>query len=385
MYGNRPTINNSSSLGLPAPPPPPPSASSSLYPQQQSQYQQPQPQQQSYYQQAQQQQQSGYPAGYGSAPPPTSAGAYNSAGPPAMPPPPSSSSSSVGYGQMNSTFSRMQLGPPPPTSSAGYYAGAGGPPIGPPPTSAVAAPAAGMGGTGPYISGPPPTSGLSVVVPGSAAAPYGGYDGQRPTPTPNKPFAATYNMRSSSASPAPGLSGHGGHMGTGGSPRSNTRVNPNDVPRPPAPETDIMYHTYTAPTRKLPPICDTGFMAVDTGLCSPRYMRATTVAPAATNAIFRSISVPLAIVATPFARPENGEANVPSVDLRVSAPTNNHTLPAQVQAMQQQQALANGNREETPVRCTRCRGYICMFTGWQDQGNKWKCHLCGLVNETPDW
>ena len=34
------------------------------------------------------------------------------------------------------------------------------------------------------------------------------------------------------------------------------------------------------------------------------------------------------------------------------------------------------------VRCKRCRTYINPFASWTDNGRKWRCNICGMVNET---
>jgi protein transport protein SEC24 len=34
------------------------------------------------------------------------------------------------------------------------------------------------------------------------------------------------------------------------------------------------------------------------------------------------------------------------------------------------------------VRCKRCRTYINPFASWTDNGRKWRCNICGMMNET---
>jgi hypothetical protein len=289
-----------------------------------------------------------------------------------------------------SGFTRAGIGMPPPPPSAGYSA-VGQPPLMPPSSSST-----GYGTSAPYIAA---THNNSTASYRNGSAVDNNLGNGVATNAVGRRSASPRVDRAGSASPAT-------LPPTTNTPKSGGRVNPNDVPRPPPPETDVMYHTYTTPSRKLPPICDTGFLAVDTGgiigtltvvssLCccflsgisSPRYMRATTVAPACSSALFKQANVPLAIIATPFAKPENGELPVPLVDLRVNVNSNSS---ADVRG--RKHAFSNAALQtpssavtEAPVRCSRCRGYVCPFVRWMDGGDKWKCHLCGIVNDTPDW
>jgi len=36
-----------------------------------------------------------------------------------------------------------------------------------------------------------------------------------------------------------------------------------------------------------------------------------------------------------------------------------------------------------PVRCGRCKGYVNPFVKWLQDGAKWQCNLCDMVNDTP--
>lgn len=35
------------------------------------------------------------------------------------------------------------------------------------------------------------------------------------------------------------------------------------------------------------------------------------------------------------------------------------------------------------IRCKRCRTYINAFVGWSDHGRRWRCNICGQMNDTP--
>jgi protein transport protein SEC24 len=35
------------------------------------------------------------------------------------------------------------------------------------------------------------------------------------------------------------------------------------------------------------------------------------------------------------------------------------------------------------VRCKKCRTYINPFVSWLDNGRRWRCNVCGTVNDVP--
>jgi protein transport protein SEC24 len=35
------------------------------------------------------------------------------------------------------------------------------------------------------------------------------------------------------------------------------------------------------------------------------------------------------------------------------------------------------------VRCKRCRTYINPFVSWVDNGRRWRCNICGMLNDVP--
>ena len=34
-------------------------------------------------------------------------------------------------------------------------------------------------------------------------------------------------------------------------------------------------------------------------------------------------------------------------------------------------------------RCARCKGYVNCFVKWLQDGSKWQCNLCDMINDTP--
>lgn len=137
---------------------------------------------------------------------------------------------------------------------------------------------------------------------------------------------------------------------------SNSRIDPSQMPRPDHPQNGIIYHTRQGLGRRNPPLSNSIFTAIDTGNCSPRYMRPTMVAPPGSKEILSQIGLPFAVLCTPFATPENGETIVPEVSL-----------------------------EQLPPRCTRCNAYINLYVQWIDGGDSWVCNMCTMKNATPSW
>jgi hypothetical protein len=145
------------------------------------------------------------------------------------------------------------------------------------------------------------------------------------------------------------------------------RIDSNQMPRPKPTRVSYplpVYHTKSSTTggRKLPPSYLTEFNTIDCGNCSPRYLRVTTTAPPSSSQLNSELLLPFALTVTPFASPENSEMEVPLVDM-----------------------LEYGQDTSNPIRCIRCNGYVNPFVQWIDNGNKWKCNLCGVVNMTPTW
>lgn len=90
------------------------------------------------------------------------------------------------------------------------------------------------------------------------------------------------------------------------------------------------------------------------------------VAAPISREVLLQTSLPFAVLATPFASPENGEDQVPVVDMTSFDPTTE-------------------GEAQSPPRCSRCRGYINVNVVFTDGGNKWTCNLCSMSNPVPQW
>ncbi|CAG9534212.1 unnamed protein product [Cercopithifilaria johnstoni] len=102
------------------------------------------------------------------------------------------------------------------------------------------------------------------------------------------------------------------------------------------------------PTAEHPPLTSTEFIAQDQGICSPKFMRSTLYVAPASSDMLKNSQIPFAVAVTPFARLLSNEMRPPIVDLG----------------------------ELGPIRCHRCKAYMCPFMEFQDGGRRFKCPFC---------
>jgi len=105
----------------------------------------------------------------------------------------------------------------------------------------------------------------------------------------------------------------------------------------------------------VPPLVTTNFIAEDQGTCSPRFMRSTMYNVPCTSDLLKQAHVPFIVTIVPFARLHPKEVSPPIVDL--------------------------GNMG--PVRCNRCKAYICPYMQFTDGGRKFQCNFCSCNTEVP--
>ncbi|KAA0723816.1 Protein transport protein [Triplophysa tibetana] len=106
---------------------------------------------------------------------------------------------------------------------------------------------------------------------------------------------------------------------------------------------------------QVPPLVTTNFTVQDQGNASPRFMRCTTYSFPCTADLAKQCKVPLAAVIKPFA-----------------------TLP------QNETPLYIVNHGEVgPIRCNRCKAYMCPYMQFIDGGRRYQCAFCSCVNEVP--
>uniref|UniRef100_A0A3Q1BAZ2 SEC24 homolog D, COPII coat complex component n=1 Tax=Amphiprion ocellaris TaxID=80972 RepID=A0A3Q1BAZ2_AMPOC len=106
---------------------------------------------------------------------------------------------------------------------------------------------------------------------------------------------------------------------------------------------------------QVPPLVTTNFTVQDQGNASPRFIRCTTYSLPCTADLAKQCQVPLASIIKPFA----------------SLPKNETPL----------YVVKHG--ETGPVRCNRCKAYMCPYMQFIDGGRRYQCSFCNCVNEVP--
>lgn len=106
----------------------------------------------------------------------------------------------------------------------------------------------------------------------------------------------------------------------------------------------------------IPPLVTTKFVTQDQGNASPRYIRSTMYTVPTTADIIKQTNVPFGLVISPMARIVQGECEPPCVDMG----------------------------EIGPVRCVRCKAYMCPFMQFIDAGRRFQCIFCKATTEVPN-
>uniref|UniRef100_A0A8C3DWL9 SEC24 homolog C, COPII coat complex component n=1 Tax=Corvus moneduloides TaxID=1196302 RepID=A0A8C3DWL9_CORMO len=106
---------------------------------------------------------------------------------------------------------------------------------------------------------------------------------------------------------------------------------------------------------QVPPLVTTNFLVKDQGNASPRYIRCTSYNIPCTSDMAKQSQVPLAAIIKPL-------ATLPPEE----------TLPYLVD-----------HGESGPVRCNRCKAYMCPFMQFIEGGRRFQCCFCSCVTEVP--
>ncbi|KAM8924376.1 protein transport protein Sec24C isoform 2-T2 [Pelodytes ibericus] len=106
---------------------------------------------------------------------------------------------------------------------------------------------------------------------------------------------------------------------------------------------------------QVPPLVTTNFLVRDQGNASPRYIRCTSYNFPATSDMAKQSQVPLAAVIKPLATLPSEEAPPCVVD----------------------------HGETGPVRCNRCKAYMCPFMQFIEGGRRFQCCFCSCVTDVP--
>uniref|UniRef100_T1I812 Protein transport protein Sec24C n=3 Tax=Rhodnius TaxID=13248 RepID=T1I812_RHOPR len=112
---------------------------------------------------------------------------------------------------------------------------------------------------------------------------------------------------------------------------------------------------YTNQKGLVPPLVTTDFIVQDQGNASPRFIRATMYNVPINSDMMKQTSVPLGLVISPMAEVLEEEQPPPLVDFG----------------------------ELGPVRCVRCKAYMCPNMQFIDGGRRFHCLLCKASTEVP--
>ncbi|XP_069878605.1 protein transport protein Sec24D [Dipodomys merriami] len=145
-----------------------------------------------------------------------------------------------------------------------------------------------------------------------------------------------------------------------GPPQPQKKLDPDSIPSPIQVIEDDRAtrggQVYTTNIRgQVPPIVTTDCVIQDQGNASPRYIRCTTYCFPCTSDMAKQAQIPLAAVIKPFA----------------TIPSNETPL-----------YLVN-HGENGPVRCNRCKAYMCPFMQFIEGGRKYQCGFCNCINDVP--
>ncbi|XP_064005940.1 protein transport protein Sec24D isoform X1 [Pogoniulus pusillus] len=114
--------------------------------------------------------------------------------------------------------------------------------------------------------------------------------------------------------------------------------------------------TYATNIRgQVPPLVTTDCIIQDQGHASPRFIRCTTYCFPSSSELAKQTRIPLAAVIQPFAVVPPNETPLYIV---------NHG-------------------ETGPIRCNRCKAYMCPFMQFIEGGRRYQCGFCSCVNDVP--
>uniref|UniRef100_A0A8C3LJU4 SC24C protein n=1 Tax=Chrysolophus pictus TaxID=9089 RepID=A0A8C3LJU4_CHRPC len=212
-----------------------------------------------------------------------------------------------------------------------------------------------------HVSSPPPPSTLSGPHPGP---PMSGLHGP---PPPTHPPQPGYQMQQNGSfgqvrGPQPNYGGaYPGTPNYGSQPGPPPkRLDPDSIPSPIQVIEDDRSNRGSEPfvtgvRGQVPPLVTTNFLVKDQGNASPRYIRCTSYNIPCTSDMAKQSQVPLAAVIKPL-------ATLPPEE----------TLPYLVD-----------HGESGPVRCNRCKAYMCPFMQFIEGGRRFQCCFCSCVTEVP--
>ncbi|XP_067008422.2 protein transport protein Sec24C [Anabrus simplex] len=142
-------------------------------------------------------------------------------------------------------------------------------------------------------------------------------------------------------------------------PQQPRRLDPDQMPSPIQVMQDDQHNRsgvfYTNQKGLVPPLVTTNFVTQDQGNSGPRFIRSSMYNVPATIDMMKQTAVPFGLVVSPLARLADEEYPPPIVDMG----------------------------ELGPVRCIRCKAYMCPFMQFIDGGRRFHCLFCKATTEVP--
>ncbi|XP_016149074.1 protein transport protein Sec24C-like isoform X4 [Sinocyclocheilus grahami] len=277
------------------------------------------------------------PSPYHSGPPPTSTGFPPQVGPPPRPP----LAGMQGPPMASQGPSMASQGPP--MTSQGPPMASQGPPMAQANHILPTQPGMPPGPINTSLSGPPPQPGMQGYPQQNGA--FGQVRGPQPGYT--GPYPGQPNYGAPPAAPAL-------------APAAPKRLDPDSIPSPIQVIEDDKANKGSEPFTtgvrgQAPPLVTTKFQVKDQGNASPRYIRCTAYNIPCNSDMAKQSQVPLAAVINPL-------APLPLVE----------TPPY---------LLDHG--ESGPIRCNRCKAYMCPYMQFIEGGRRFQCGFCSCVTEVP--
>uniref|UniRef100_A0A7N9D2N6 Protein transport protein Sec24C n=1 Tax=Macaca fascicularis TaxID=9541 RepID=A0A7N9D2N6_MACFA len=212
-----------------------------------------------------------------------------------------------------------------------------------------------------HVSSPPPQAlppGTQMTGPLGPLPPM--HSPQQPgyQPQQNGSFGPTRGPQPNYGSPYPAAPTFGSQSGP--QPLPPKRLDPDAIPSPIQVIEDDRNNRGTEPfvtgvRGQVPPLVTTNFLVKDQGNASPRYIRCTSYNIPCTSDMAKQAQVPLAAVIKPLARLPPEEASPYVVD----------------------------HGESGPLRCNRCKAYMCPFMQFIEGGRRFQCCFCSCINDVP--
>uniref|UniRef100_A0A8C7J2T2 Protein transport protein Sec24C-like n=1 Tax=Oncorhynchus kisutch TaxID=8019 RepID=A0A8C7J2T2_ONCKI len=265
-------------------------------------------------------------------------------GPPAQQPFPNSAPPPVSQASYSGPQPQSQPGPPP------FHSGPS--PRGPIPPPSMSQQQANHLPPGPMQQQQPPQPGMQ-----------GGYPTQQ-----NGAFGQPRGPQPGYAGPHyPGQQNYGAGPAPAPAPPAQKRLDPDSIPSPIQVIEDDRVNKSSEPFTtgvkgQAPPLVTTNFQVKDQGNASPRFIRCTAYNMPCTADMAKQSQVPLAAVIKPLAM-----LPLPFLD-----PPPPQTPPYIVD-----------HGDGGPIRCNRCKAYMCPYMQFIEGGRRFQCGFCSCVTEVP--